>query len=234
MLLYNASTSKGLRNFTRYLTNTNTTTYSSADVDAALNSYYQLFVQDILDAMDDWDFQGEVATANLVANQQEYVFPTDCLKIKRVEITYDGTNWYVVNFFDINQRGKATDTTTISEDFEETEPFADLHDNSLFLYPIPDTAITNGLKIWYEKEITELSAVTDEPVFAEPYHKGLAYGAAKDYFEKYVEVGKNYNKLNRAVANLNEYREHMKNFYRKKMQDRNYQLLSAYTDYEYE
>jgi hypothetical protein len=233
MYLYSASTSAGLRNFTRFLTNTNTTTYTNEDLDAAINMYYRSFVQDIIDAMDDWDFQGEVATADLVAGQQEYVFPTDCLKIKRAELTYDGTNWSKVNFLDINEISSATDTTSISRNFTKTEPYADLHDNSLFLYPIPDANSAAGLKIWYEKKATDLSAVTDEPLLVEAYQKGLCYGAAKDYFEKYIEVGKNYNKRNLMASNLNEIREEMKNFYRKKIQDRTYRISGGFVDYGY-
>jgi hypothetical protein len=233
MILYNASTSAGLRNFTRFLTNTNTTTYSNADLDAALNTYYHQFTNDILESMDDWDFQGEVATASLVASQQEYIFPTDLLKIKRVEVSYDGTNWYVAKPFDISERSEPLDTTSVATDFSTTDPYYDAHDISLFLYPIPSSNVSGGLKIWYEKEATELTAVTNEPVFAEAYHKGLAYGAAKDYFEKYMEVAGNANKAVQMEKNLEVVRQRMKDFYARRNQDRDYVMLPAFEDYDY-
>jgi hypothetical protein len=218
-ILYNASTSNGIANQARFLTNTNTTTYTAADLYASINTYYHYFVNEILEAMDGWDFQGEIATTDLVASQQEYVFPTDILKVKRVEITYDGTNWYNAEPFDINMRAKATDTTSITNDFSTNKPYFDCFENSMFLYPIPDAAVTSGLKIWYEKEATELSGATDEPVFAEAYHKGLSYGAAKDWFQKYSEVPANFKKAQTMSAEMQNSINRMKVFYNRKTQD---------------
>jgi len=233
MILYNASTSNGLRNFTRFLTNSNTTTYSDADLDAAINSYYDLFCTEILDAMDDWDFGAEIATTDLVANQQEYSFPSDILKIKRMEITYDGTNWYEVTSLDVNERSSTADSTSVAADFDQSEPFYDLMDDSLMLYPIPTAAVSDGLKIWYSKLPTELSSVTSEPNFARPFHKGLAYGAAKDFFEKYLDKEGNATKMKNADTNIEKTIARMKAFYRKRHQDRKYIIGTYFADYDY-
>jgi hypothetical protein len=233
MILYNSSLSDGLRNFTRFLTNTNTTTYTNADLDASLNSYYDMLAGEILDSMDEWDFQGEYATTDLVASQQEYSLPSDILKIKRVEISYDGTNWYPAAPMDINERNGALDSTSVASDFSTSAPYFDLMDNSLFLYPIPTAASTAGLKIWYEKNVTHLSAATDEPNIAKPFHKALAYGAAIDWLDKYAEVGTNQNKSQLYEAKLEKMISRMKNFYRKHNQDRKYTIEPNYVDYGY-
>jgi len=232
-ILYNASTSDGLRNFTRFLTNTNSTSFSDADVDAALNTYYGEVMHEILQAQDGWDFQGEYATTDLVANQQEYTLPSDIIKIKRAEITFDGTTWRPLTFMDINERGDALDSTTIASDFTTSKPFADLMDESLFLYPIPSSAVTGGLKIWYSKDVTDLSAATDSPVFADRYHKILAYGAAKDYFEKYLEVPGNDSKQVKARANYNNLLDEMREYYNTRNQDRDY-ILKTTNEYNEE
>jgi hypothetical protein len=112
--------------------------------------------------------------------------------------------------------------TEINNEFSTSEPFADFHENSIFLYPVPTAAVTSGLKIYYEKEATELSAVTDEPVFAEAYHRGLAYGAAKDFLEKYIEVAGNDKKLAMMERNLTKTISDMKEFYNTKVQERDY------------
>lgn len=235
MILYNASLSDGLRNFTRFLTNTNTTTYTNADLDASLNSYYDIMVGEILDSMDEWDFQGEYATTDLVASQQEYSLPTDILKIKRVEITYDGTTWYEALPEDLNEKQYDSGSVSrINDNYDQSEPKYDLMDNSLFLKPVPTTAVTAGLKIWYEKNVTHLSAVTDEPNIARPFHKALAYGAAIDWLDKYAEVGTNQNKSQLYEAKLEKMISRMKNFYRKHNQDRKYTIEPAYVDYGYE
>lgn len=233
MQLYNASTSNGLRNFTRFITDTDTVTFTDADLDASLNMYYDLFCTEILDSMDEWDFQAEIATSDLVASQQEYVLPTDILKIKRVEVTYDWSNWYKAEPMDVNEVGHATDTTSISNHFIASEPYFDIMDTSLMLYPIPTANVTAGIKIWFEKLETQLSADTDEPNIARPFHKGLCYGAAKDYFEKYIDIGSNATKAQTAGSNLETYIQRAKVFYRKKHQDRPYNVSSYDADYDY-
>jgi len=176
--------------------------------------------------MDGWDFEGETATASLVASQQEYVFPSDILKIKRIEITYDGTNWYKVKFFDVNDIDSATDTTTISSNFQTTAPYADIHDSSVFLYPIPTANSTNGLKIWYENEVTELSADTDEPTIPEAYQKGLCYGAATDYFDKEMDTRKSSYMEKKMEKDLFR----MKDFVNRRNQDREYTIEQNIVD----
>ncbi len=233
MQLYNASVSSGLRNFTRFITDTDTTTFTNSDLDASLNMYYDLFVSEIIDAMDEWDFSAEIATTDLVANQQEYTFPTDILKIKRVEVTYDGSNWKKAEPMDVNEVGTATDATTVGGHFTQSEPYFDLMDTGMMLYPIPSSAVTGGLKIWYEKLAAQLSSDTDEPSIARPFHKGLCYGAAKDYFEKYIDVGSNSTKAQTAGNNLETIIQRAKVFYRKKNQDRQYVIGGYDPDYDY-
>lgn len=183
--------------------------------------------------MDDWDFQGDISTTALVLNQQAYAFPTDILKIKRMEISYDGTNWYKVNFFDINEDSSATNTSSIAKDFDKTQPFADIHDGNIYLFPIPDTTVVSGLKIWYESLVTDLANATDEPTFAKPFHIGLAYGAAIDYLLENLEVGLNSKKLYALQGQLKDTVTSMQNFYRKQIQDRDYPIKTGFVDYEY-
>lgn len=229
MILYNASTSVGLRNFTRRITKTNSTTYTNNDVDASINNYLHLFVNEAIQSMDGWDFEGEIATTSLVASQQEYVFPSDILKIKRIEITYDGTNWYKVRFADVNTLDTTADSTTVNQNFQTTNPFADIHDSSIFLYPIPTATSTNGLKIWYENEVTELSADADEPTIPEAYQKGLCYGAATDYFDREAESKKSRYMEQKMEKNIFR----MKDFVNRRNQDREYTIEQNFVDFEY-
>lgn len=231
MVLSNASLYTGIREFARRFSNSNSTNYPDAQLDASINAYYDTFVSEILKSMDDWDFEGEIATASLVANQQEYTFPTDILKVKRVEVSYDGTKWEVVSRFDVNERGEATDSTSVRNDFNVNEPYADLHDNSLFLYPVPTANVSGGLKIFYEKLPTLLSSATDEPSFARPFHKGLAYGAAKDFCEQFPEGRQNHLATNGNNLELTIAR--MKEFYQKRDQDREYSVATAFVSYDY-
>lgn len=179
--------------------------------------------------MDGWDFEGEIATASLVANQQEYVFPSDILKIKRIEVTYDGTNWYKVRFGDVNTLNTTSDSTTVNQNYQTTDPYADLHASSIFLYPIPTAASTAGLKIWYENEVSELSSDSDEPSIPEAYHKALCYGAATDYYDREDDPKRSRYMEGKMEKDLFR----MKDFVNRRNQDREYTLEQNFVDYEY-
>jgi len=180
-----SATNTGLVEDVRWWTETNTTSYPTADITRNINKWYQELIADVLLSMDEWDVQGDIATASLVAAQQEYNWPADLLRIKRVEVTYNGSTWTRVYPIDVQEIGKTISTTgLIANSFNIGEPRYDTHDNSLFLYPVPTANSTNGLKIWYEKEVTELSGNTDEPNIAEPFQRLLSIGAAYDYATK--------------------------------------------------
>ena len=173
----------------------------------------------------------ETETINLVASTQSYSITGKVKYLKRIEVSYDGTNWYRVNVFDINERSSDTSTTSISADCSKTKPYADVYeDDGTFkvdLYPIPDAAVTNGLKVWKAVDITDLSADTDSPCFATSCHKGLCYGAAKDFAEK-----RNPEKAPLYQAQLERYIVKAKEFYMNRT-DRDYLIQSAETDYDW-
>jgi len=213
-----------LQDQVRYLSNTNSADYSDADIRTNLTRWAHLFTTEILDSMDMWDFQGEISTANLVANQNEYVFPIDVLKIKRVEVSYDGTNWYKADFFDVSQKGGALSGNEIN-DFTQVEPKVEAYDQSLFLYPTPTSAVTAGLKIWYSEElvgkdtdgddITSFSADTDKPNIRDAFQRGLVWGAVQDYATK---IG-NLDLVSVADASIEKVILRMREFYGKRVQD---------------
>src|SRR3990167_5167830 len=121
-----------LRGFARFITDTDSSSFTDAQIDGLLNHYYHFLINEIIASMDQWDVQGQIATTDLVVDQEEYPFPSYALKIKRIEITYDGTNWYEVRFIDYNERSKPFDTTSISNDFDKTSPYAEIFANSIF------------------------------------------------------------------------------------------------------
>jgi len=134
---------------------------------------------------------------------------------------------------DVNENLNANDSTSIAGDFSTTSPYYDLMDESLVLYPIPTAVSSGGIKIWYEKMPTALSGANDTPSFSAAFHKGLAYGASKDYFEKNLEVPGNDAKLNSATNNLETYIARVKTFYQKRHQDRKYPIAVGYVEYDY-
>lgn len=187
-----STTPSDLRGLTRFITRTTSSGFSDTNIDALLNNCYHEFVNEVKKHGGNIDFNMVTETINLANGTQTYSVTGKVLTIKRIEVTYDGTNWRFVRFFDLSQRHLPTDTTSVGNDFSKDNPFADVYLATgevvkIDLYPIPDAAVTNGLKVWKTLEITELSAAGDEPTLPEAYQKYLAYGAAKEHA---IQLGK--------------------------------------------
>ncbi len=169
--------------------------YSDTNLLRALNDYYHKAISIALEESGEWEVQGEVATASLVASQQEYTLPTDILTLKRVEANFpDGTNtWTNIPIKDMRNIGLPLSNQTTDSD----STYCRIYDNSLFLQNPVDDAVTDGLKVYYSKEVTDLSAAGNEPNLPEHCDDYLVHGACIDYclrtsnqddFKKYKEL----------------------------------------------
>lgn len=156
----------------------------------------------ILESSDDWDHDDTnrsdypVATTSLVAGQRDYTFPSSLqiLKIKRVDVAYDGLTLVWAEPIDSKQLVTVGDT--VDSQFSKARPGFDAKANSIWLYPLPDAAdISNGgfIRIEFFREAVEF-ATTDtikEPGFDEPFHRILSVGASLDYAMTYQKPIKN-------------------------------------------
>lgn len=176
--------------YVRARTNTNTGTLTSATLFLFLNERNRQFCAALQGVRE--DFLGERSTTDLVGNQQEYQLPDDCMRLKKVEILYDGTNWKAGKFFDINQRpvfgvngtmgGEVlpTDATTTANNYSVDWPFVDVLENSLFLYPIPSATRTGGLKLYYFKRPQDMTTTAASADLPKEYHSYLVESCTLD------------------------------------------------------
>ncbi len=183
-------TNQNIFDFVRARTNTNTGTLPNATLFLFVNERNRQFCAALQGVRE--DFLGERSTTDLIGSQQEYQLPDDCMRLKKLECTYDGTNWRAIKFFDINQRPTfgisgtsgnevlPTDSTTISNNFSVDFPFADVLENSLFLYPIPDTTQTGGLKLYYFKRPQDMTLTSQSADLPKEYHSYLVESCTLD------------------------------------------------------
>lgn len=161
--------------------------FTTALIKRYLNEGYKFAVMVVLNSMGDWNFQGQVGTANLVANQREYIFPSDLLRILRIEAKLDGTNFTVLNQIDPrivpSVIGSETDITNRFSN-SSGGAFFDASDRSFNIYSGTITSVTDGLKLWYEEDIAELSADSDVPVLEPAFHSVLSLYASKIWASK--------------------------------------------------
>jgi len=170
-----------------------------------------------------------VVTSDLVATQQDYTLPASekILKVKRVEVQYTTNGqWFKAEPLDIAERSSATDTTTLAQDFVKTAPFYDLAYNAVWLYPIPDSAVTGGLKLWVMREIDEFvtSDTTQEPGIDEPFHRLISLGASLDW-----AVAKGLSNKNDIAAQVGDLESRMIRHYTTKNADRRFVFDSVYS-----
>lgn len=219
-----------------FLTNADTSAFTNANRLVLINDHLSRVQTTILRAQDEWDFDDSnntdlpILTADLVASQQYYTLPTGMIDMKRLEMSYDGSTWKKVEPFDINERGR--DTNDLS-DFSKVSPFYDLVASDTFtLYPIPDTNVTGGLKIWISRTpvdftSAELTTGTKEPGFDPLFHQILAYGPALDFC-----VARNLPQAGNLKKVYDELMMALQNHYGDKQEDRVLSLSTAYINYK--
>ena len=168
-----------LRSDARYLVfgNSTNTEYGDTDLDRNINRWYNTILSWILSVNGDWQVNGDYATTSIVALQREYILPTDLLKLNEVYIKSTTTGDY------LKATQRDLSALEYNEDYKPATPEFDVLDNSLFIYTPEDTigAVTDGLKLVYQKNLTELSNTTDAPNLSEPFKRAISIGAAMDY-----------------------------------------------------
>lgn len=221
-----------------FYTNADTNNYLPADrlidINSALDDTHIMILQSADGAdFDDKNYTSDFpeSTTNLEANQADYSIPTDLIKEKRLTISYDGTNWYKARPFDINESNIALKDSF----FTEANPYYDLHDNSIQIYPTPKADVTAGLKIWMSRNMElftsdDMTTGTKEPGFDRQFHKIIPLKVAYDWV--LAKTPNDANKLTGLGNKIMEYEQRLKQHYSDKQRDNNMTIKPAYSDYD--
>lgn len=175
----------------RFRTNTDSTSLANSDLLRIANKYFRIIMRHFVDS--DEDFYAEISTFNTVANQQEYSAPADsasspfgggAIKILRIEVTYDGSNWKVLDPVNWREIPKTTQSASqINEQFSTTAPAYAYFDRNLFLFPIPTSSQTAGGRLFYIKRPNEMTATSDVPELPADFLDMLSLGMSIDAYE---------------------------------------------------
>jgi len=152
--------------------------YSDTNLNRSINDGIHHATSVAITSSGQWEVNGEIATTDLVASQKEYVFPTDLVRLTKIEVnTPNGTTtWDTAN---IKNEKMRTMSNFVTDSTGQNTVY--LFDNSIFFEEAPGSAVTAGLKVWYSKESTELSSASDEPTLPEHLHMYLVYWACVEY-----------------------------------------------------
>ena len=148
------------------------------------------------------ELYAEIASTALVANQREYSLPTDSastfgsglIKLQRVEISYNGTNWYVATPISLNEIGTPTILDAdINNAFDKSSPKYWFKDRSVWIAPVPAStdSVAGGntnLRIYWVKRPNEMTAVGDIPEIPKDFLSILAEGMLVDVFRSFGRI----------------------------------------------
>jgi hypothetical protein len=195
-----------IRTGTRFLTKTDSTTFSDTDLDREANIVYNNLVLEMVQASGQLNEQGEQAYTDfkaptgLVAGDNgyngEYALPSDCLVLKRVEAKKTET-MEPIKLYDVSEN--------VNSEFEKEDNSLGfrLFRNSMIFSDLPETTVTNGIYLEYIKRNAVLTA-SDAPVFESNMHDLVQLGTAVRYFMRNPE------KFNALVKN--EHDEKLESF----------------------
>lgn len=160
-----------------------------------INETYYDVVGHILNSQDTWDFEDsnhtdyQIATRALVAAQRDYQFPDDfsILKIKRVDVTYDGTTWYQANPTDSGEFNFGMGNAAHEDEyFTATQPAYDVKGDYIWVYPLAtadEVAAGAKMRIEFVYDVAPFttSDTTKEPGFLTRWHENVPLGASMKY-----------------------------------------------------
>lgn len=206
-----------------------------------MNAWYNRVVTMILESQDSWDFDDSnntdypIGTIPLtIARDVTIPISSKILKIKRMDVTYDGSTWYKAELLDTGQIGTGLGNDTNTDgNFSKTKPFYDLvGSNGVFIYPLASAAdVTAGAKMRVEfyRDITEfvVGDTTKQPGFDAPFHKILSLGASYDYAR-----ANGLSKKDDLMMSLQDLEGRLKRYYGQKVTDSQFTLSAAYITYE--
>ena len=123
-----------------------------------------------------------VATTDLASGTGSYALPSDALTVKRIEVKDENDNWYKLKPLVEERIHGAIDEFN---DVDGTPIHYTLKNGVVKLYPAPNYAKSDGLKIYYDREAVAFDhdATTATPGFASPYHEIIPIGASIEWYK---------------------------------------------------
>jgi hypothetical protein len=126
-----------------------------------------------------------IATTNLVAGQRDYSIDTAFLEILKVAVKDSAGNFHIIpqtDVYDADYRAMML----IEDNPIQGQGIPcvyDLHGNSIFLDPVTNYSIAEGLKVWLKRNIQYFtpSDTTKVPGFNPQFHRYLSLSASYDY-----------------------------------------------------
>lgn len=195
------------------LSHTNNADYTTAQAVEDLNLVYQDLVDRIV-CVSKWDYFWDIWTTSTIVNQSEYLAESlwiapddlDIKKINKVFIKYNSNDEYFTKALYQNPGTLAEHPDYYKANQSKTNPFFYIQDNSFFIYPAPDTAVSWGIEIFVIHKPADIDETTTEDNIEIPaqFHKVIS-----DWLKMYVYQSQG--KLNEAQLAEQDYEKGIAN-----------------------
>ena len=180
--------------------------FTSAQTNLFLNRAQQEVQKQLIQAGE--MYYTKAVETTTVANQGDYVLPSDFMIVNRLELVLSGSGTsedkrYLVPI-SLNEQYKFGIQTGTPEVYA-------IKKDRITLFPTPDAALT--LRLYYSYRVTDMSSSSDSPDVPTEYHEYVALLAARDCFIKDDRP------LNNLETKINYYLRLMKETYEDRRQD---------------
>jgi hypothetical protein len=140
------------------------------------------------------------AKASTVADQQEYNLPTNLLILRTVMFKGSSERSYTkLEGFSWSDFNMQVDGWSENQDARSRPTIYTVYGDQILLYPIPDSSVTDAIKIYYNRLPVEVALDTDVPEIPTLYHEALVkYCLAQAY-----EVDEDFEAANLKAQELN-------------------------------
>lgn len=141
-----------------------------------------------------------ISASNSVVNQQDYTLPADLLVLHSIKYNnYTLKNYTLQQFQESVDGWEATVNTG-------TPVFYMVYASTVSLFPIPDEAIVNGIKIYYSKKPATISSDGDAISLPDNYHNAIVNYCLMQAYELDDDWAANANKGSQYQADVNDQR----------------------------
>jgi hypothetical protein len=174
-----------LKALTRFLAvgDSTSTSFGDTDILIALNGRYQDAFLLATQNDGDFEFNGDGSQSiSITSGARAYSLATDLFKVNRVEIKYPSSS---TDYQEARQIKGGQIQQVGKDNYVSSRPEFDILGEKIEIYVSAKTAdisaVTSGIKVYYQKELTELAVAGDEIIFPDVFARYICIGSAIDY-----------------------------------------------------
>jgi glutaredoxin-related protein len=167
---------------------------------------------------------------SLISGTSKYATPSDALTVKRIELKDAAGEWFRAIPITLEEIQTKGDFMTDSGN----PRYYTLVNATVELFPTPNYASTNGLKVFYDRDCVEFATTdtTKTPGFASPYHSIIPVAVAIEWLKTKLNSTFAQTQLNYLMADYVKLEKNLKEFYSLRFKDKKPRVGRVYSSFK--